>query len=75
MDKFLSGEVLIAALLAIVVGAIIGYILRKIIGEKKIKSAEIESSRIIEEAKTKASQEAKEKILSAKKYLKWVEQN
>lgn len=66
MDKFLSGEVLIAALLAIVVGAIIGYILRKIIGEKKIKSAEIESSRIIEEAKTKASQEAKEKILSAK---------
>ena len=43
MDKFLSGEVLIAALLAIVVGAIIGYILRKIIGEKKIKSAEIES--------------------------------
>ena len=69
MDKFLSGEVLIAALLAIVVGAIIGYILRKIIGEKKIKSAEIESSRIIEEAKTKASQEAKEKILSAKEEL------
>ena len=69
MDKFLSGEVLIAALLAIVVGAIIGYILRKIIGEKKIKSAEIESSRIIEEAKTKASQEAKEKILSAKEEI------
>ncbi len=69
MDKFLSGEVLIAALLAIVIGAIIGYILRKIIGEKKIKSAEIESSRIIEEAKTKASQEAKEKILSAKEEI------
>ncbi|AVM66477.1 ribonuclease Y [Peptostreptococcaceae bacterium oral taxon 929] len=69
MGKFLSGEVLIAALLAIVVGAIIGYILRKIIGEKKIKSAEIESSRIIEEAKTKASQEAKEKILSAKEEI------
>ncbi len=69
MDKFLSGEVLIAALLAIVVGAIIGYILRKIIGEKKIKSAEIESSRIIEEAKTKASQDAKEKILSAKEEI------
>ena len=69
MDKFLSGEVLIAALFAIVVGAIIGYILRKIIGEKKIKSAEIESSRIIEEAKTKASQEAKEKILSAKEEI------
>ena len=69
MDKFLSGEVLIAALIAIVVGAIIGYILRKIIGEKKIKSAEIESSRIIEEAKTKASQEAKEKILSAKEEI------
>ncbi len=69
MDKFLTGEVLIAALLAIVVGAIIGYILRKIIGEKKIKSAEIESSRIIEEAKTKASQEAKEKILSAKEEI------
>lgn len=69
MDKFLSGEVLIAAFLAIVVGAIIGYILRKIIGEKKIKSAEIESSRIIEEAKTKASQEAKEKILSAKEEI------
>ena len=69
MDKFLSGEVLIANLLAIVVGAIIGYILRKIIGEKKIKSAEIESSRIIEEAKTKASQEAKEKILSAKEEI------
>jgi len=69
LDKFLSGEVLIAALLAIVVGAIIGYILRKIIGEKKIKSAEIESSRIIEEAKTKASQEAKEKILSAKEEI------
>lgn len=69
MDKFLSGEVLIAAFLAIVIGAIIGYILRKIIGEKKIKSAEIESSRIIEEAKTKASQEAKEKILSAKEEI------
>ena len=69
MDKFLTGEVLISAAIAIVLGAIIGYIIRKILGEKKIKSAEIESSRIIEEAKSKASQEAKEKILSAKEEI------
>lgn len=69
MDKFLTGEVLITALIAIILGAIIGYIIRKILGEKKIKSAEIESSRIIEEAKTKANQEAKEKILSAQEEI------
>ena len=69
MDKFLTGEVLITALIAIVLGFIIGYIIRKILGEKKIKSAEIESSRIIEDAKNKASQEAKEKILSAKEEI------
>lgn len=69
MDKFLTGEVLITALIAIVLGFIIGYIIRKILGEKKIKSAEIESSRIIEDAKNKASQEAKEKILSAQEEI------
>ena len=69
MDKFLTGEVLITALIAIVLGFIIGYIIRKILGEKKIKSAEIESSRIIEDAKNTASQEAKEKILSAKEEI------
>ena len=69
MDKFLTDEVLITALIAIALGFIIGYIIRKILGEKKIKSAEIESSRIIEDAKNKASQEAKEKILSAQEEI------
>ena len=69
MEKFLSSEVLIPALIAIFLGILIGYVIRKIIGEKKIKSAEVESNRIIEDAKNKASQEAKEKILTAKEEI------
>lgn len=44
----------------------VGFIVRKIIAEKMIKSAEIESKRIIEDAKKDAETAKKEKLVEAK---------
>lgn len=54
----------IAAALAI--GALIGFLIRKTIGEKKIGSAEAEAERVVEDGKKAAEEKKKELILEAK---------
>lgn len=56
----------IAAVVGIAVGAIIGFLVRKLISEKTIKSAEIEAQRIIDEAKKGAEAVKKESVIEAK---------
>jgi ribonuclease Y len=54
------------AFITAVVGMFIGYVLRKVIGEKKIKSAETLADNIVLEAKKKAETTKKETLLEAK---------
>lgn len=56
----------IAAIAGIAVGAIIGFLVRKLIAEKTIKSAEIEAQRIVDEAKKGAEAVKKESVIEAK---------
>ncbi len=56
----------IAAVVGIAIGAIIGFLVRKLIAEKTIKSAEIEAQRIVDEAKKGAEAVKKESVLEAK---------
>jgi len=51
------------------VGVIAGYLLRKMISHKKMKSSEALSARIIEEARKESENIKKESILQAKDYL------
>ena len=53
-------------LIAAVVGIAVGYIVRKTVGESKIKSAEVEAARIMEEATKNTDAIRKEAILEAK---------
>lgn len=56
----------IAAVAGIALGAIIGFLVRKLISEKTIKSAEIEAQRIVNEAKKGAEAVKKESVIEAK---------
>ena len=59
-------SVLAAAAVALVIGALIGFIVRKTIGEKKIGSAEKEARRILEDAAKNADARKKEILLEGK---------
>lgn len=56
----------VIAAATLVVGAFVGFFIRKIIAEKTIKSAEIESKRIVDEAKKGAETVKKEAAIEAK---------
>jgi len=56
-------------LISLAVGAVGGYFLRKAISQKKVKSSEALSARIIEEARKESDNIKKESILQAKDYL------
>ena len=58
--------VIIAIIVAVLVGSLLGYIVRKTVGESKIKSAELEASRIMEEATRNTDAIRKEAMLEAK---------
>lgn len=57
---------IISILLAILVGAVVGYFVRKSIAEAKISSAEHAAKQIIEDAKREAEASKKEALLEAK---------
>lgn len=56
----------IAGVIALAVGLLIGYVLRKSLGEKEIGSAEQKAQNMLLEAETQAENAKKEKILEAK---------
>ena len=56
----------IAAVVGLIIGMLVGFFIRKIIAEKTIQSAEIESKRIVDEAKKGAETVKKEAALEAK---------
>ena len=56
----------IIGIVALVAGVAVGYIVRKSVGESKIKSAEAEAARIMEEATRNTDAIRKEAILEAK---------
>lgn len=56
----------IAGVIALVVGLLIGYVLRKSLGEKEIGSAEQKAQNMLLEAENQAENVKKEKILEAK---------
>ncbi|MBR6594053.1 MAG: ribonuclease Y [Clostridia bacterium] len=58
--------IVIAAVAGLALGIAIGFFIRKIIAEKTIKSAEIEASRIVEEAKKGAETVRKEAVVEAR---------
>ncbi|WP_028991903.1 ribonuclease Y [Thermoanaerobacter thermocopriae] len=60
---------IITALIAIVVGFLIGYLARKIIAESKIKSAESLARTILESAKRDAENKKRELLLEAKEEI------
>ena len=55
-----------AALVSLIIGALVGFIIRKKIGEAKIGSAETEAKRILDEAKADAESAKKTALLEAK---------
>ena len=59
-------SVIAAAVVALGVGALIGFLARKTIGEKKIGSAEREAKRILEDATKNADAKKKEILLEGK---------
>ena len=52
--------------LVLVVGTLIGYLLRRVIGEAKIGSAEAEAQRILDQAKKTAETKHREIVLEAR---------
>ncbi len=58
--------IVIAAVAGLALGIAIGFFIRKVIAEKTIKSAEIEASRIVEEAKKGAETVKKEAVIEAR---------
>ncbi len=58
--------IVLAAVIGIVVGALVGYGYRKKIGEAKIKSAEDEAKRILDEALKDSETKKKEALIEAK---------
>jgi ribonuclease Y len=57
---------ILIALITLAIGCLVGYLLRKIIAEAKIKSAEDAAAKIVEEAKKEAEAAKREAILEAK---------
>ena len=64
---FLSLAIGIAA--GLVLGAVVGFFIRKSIAEKKIGSAEVQARRILEDAIKNADSAKKESIISAKEEI------
>ncbi len=60
---------MIVAVAALAIGIILGVIIRKIIAEAKIKSAEIEAKRILDDAVKTAESQKKEAIVEAKEEI------
>ncbi len=58
-----------AAVIAMILGAVGGYVARKKTAEEKIGSAEEEARRIVEEAREKGNAEKKEAVLEAKEEI------
>ncbi|WP_027408760.1 ribonuclease Y [Anoxybacteroides tepidamans] len=58
--------VIISALLSLVVGAVVGFLVRKTIAEAKIGGAQMAANQILEEAKREADALKKEALLEAK---------
>ena len=59
-------EIIIAAIIALVIGLGIGYLIRKSLAEAKLGSAEQEANRIVSEAEKLAEAKKKEAVLEAK---------
>ncbi|HZG61017.1 MAG TPA: ribonuclease Y [Anoxybacillus sp.] len=59
-------DTIISALLALIVGAVVGFFVRKSIAEAKIGGAQMAANQIIEEAKREADALKKEALLEAK---------
>ena len=59
-------EYILVAVVALCLGVIAGYFIRKLLAEAKIASAEAAAKKIIEEAKQEASAIKREKYLEAK---------
>jgi ribonuclease Y len=66
---FSGGVLVLLILVAVLVGAIVGYILKQIYTTKKIKASESLAARIVEESKKEAETLKKEAILQAKENL------
>ena len=62
----MTPTLIIAVIVALVVGAAVGYVVRKSVGESKIGSAEEEAARIMEEATRNTDAIRKEAMLEAK---------
>ena len=56
----------VTAIIALLLGAVLGYFIRKATAEAKIKSAEEEAVRIVEEAKRTAENKKREALIEAK---------
>ena len=63
------GSFLIYVVIAAVLGIVIGYLLRKGMGEKKIGSAEVRANEIILEARKTAETLKKESLFEAKEEI------
>jgi len=59
-------DIIIASIIAILLGLVLGYVSRKYIAEARIKSAEEEAQRIIEKSKNEAESLKRESLLEAK---------
>ena len=59
-------EIIITAIIALIIGALIGYIYRKNVGEKAIGSAEQKARNLILDAENRSETMRKETILEAK---------
>ncbi len=58
--------IVVTAIIALLLGAVLGYFIRKTTAEAKIKSAEEEAVRIVEEAKRTAENKKREALIEAK---------
>ena len=58
--------IVVTAIIALLLGAVLGYFIRKATAEAKIKSAEEEAVRIVEEAKRTAENKKREALIEAK---------
>ena len=67
MDKMIIA--IICAVVGIALGVVIGFLIRKKVGEAKIGSAEEEAVRILDEAKKQAESSKKEALLEAKETI------
>ena len=62
-------QITISAIIGLALGGLVGFIIRKTIGERKIGSAEKEAKRIIDEGQKTAETKKKEALLEAKEEI------